>query len=109
MARDERVIAILGDGAAMYAIQGLWSAAQLALPMTFIIVNNRRYEALHVFGRHFGLQSLEGTDLSGIDFVALAKGQGVEAVRVETADKLDAALNAAFVSDGPMLVEVLVD
>jgi benzoylformate decarboxylase len=109
MARDERVIAILGDGAAMYAIQGLWSAAQMSLSMTFIIVNNRRYEALHVFGRHFGLQSLEGTDLSGIDFVALAKGQGVEAVRVETADKLDAALNAAFVSDGPMLVEVLVD
>ncbi|MFM9851179.1 MAG: benzoylformate decarboxylase [Sphingomonadaceae bacterium] len=109
MAKRERVIALLGDGAAMYAIQGLWSAAQMALPMTFIIVNNRRYEALHVFGRHFGLQSLEGTDLSGIDFVALAQGQGVNAVRVERAEGLDEALTAAFTSDVPTLVEVLVD
>jgi benzoylformate decarboxylase len=106
---DTRVIGVLGDGAAMYAIQGLWTAAQLNLPMTFIIVNNRRYEALHVFGRHFGLQSLEGTDLSGIDFVSIAKGQGVDAVRVDQAEALDAALCAAFQSPGPSLVEVLVD
>jgi benzoylformate decarboxylase len=110
MARpDARVIAVLGDGAAMYAIQGLWTAAQLKLPMTFIIVNNRRYEALHIFGRHFGLQSLEGTDLSGIDFVWLAQGQGVDAVRVEHAEALDAALANAFQSSGPVLVEVVVD
>jgi benzoylformate decarboxylase len=110
MARaDARVIAVLGDGAAMYAIQGLWTAAQLKLPMTFIIVNNRRYEALHVFGRHFGLQSLEGTDLSGIDFVSIAQGQGVDAVRVEHADTLDAALTSAFQSSGPVLVEILVE
>jgi benzoylformate decarboxylase len=110
MARpDTRVIAILGDGAAMYAIQGLWSAAQMQLPMTFIIVNNRRYEALHVFGRHFGLQSLQGTDLNGLDFVALAAGQGVEAIRVETADTLDDALRQGFASKGPVLIEVLVD
>jgi benzoylformate decarboxylase len=106
---NDRVIAVLGDGAAMYAIQGLWSAAQLELPMTFIIINNRRYEALHVFGRHFGLQSLQGTTLNGLDFVALANGQGVEAIRVETADTLDAALASAFASEGPSLVEVLVD
>jgi benzoylformate decarboxylase len=110
MARpDTRVIGVLGDGAAMYAIQGLWTAAKLKLPMTFIIINNRRYEALHVFGRHFGLQTLEGTDLPGIDFVAIAKGQGVDAVRVETADALDAALGYAFQFAGPILVEVLVE
>lgn len=109
MARRERVIAILGDGAAMYAIQGLWSAAQMALPMTFIIINNRRYEALHVFGRHFGLQSLEGTILAGLDFVALATGQGVPALRVDAAEQLDAALAVAFASATSMLVEILVD
>jgi benzoylformate decarboxylase len=105
---DARVVALLGDGAAMYAIQGLWTAAQRNLPMTFIILNNRRYEALHVFGRHFGLQSLEGTDLNGIDFVSIAKGQGVDAVRVEHADALDAALKQGFESKGPMLVEILI-
>ncbi len=109
MARPEaRVIAVLGDGAAMYAIQALWTAAHERLAMTFIVVNNRRYEALHVFGRHFGLQSLPGTDLSGLDFVALAQGQGVEAVRVEHVAELDAALARAFESKGPVLVEVVV-
>src|SRR5262249_56565876 len=48
----ERVIALLGDGSSLYSIQGLWSAAQLRLPVTFIIVNNRRYEALKQFARH---------------------------------------------------------
>jgi benzoylformate decarboxylase len=104
----ERVIAILGDGASMYAIQGLWSAAQLKLPMTFIVINNQRYEALHVFGRHFGLQSLEGTQLPGLDFVGLAQSQGVAAARVETAAELDAALAAAFHTDVPILLEVMV-
>ena len=106
---DAKIVGLLGDGSAMYAIQGLWTAAHLALPITFIIVNNRRYEALHVFGRHFGLQSLQGTDLTGIDFVALAKGQGVEAVRVDDVGALDDALAQAFASKVPMLVEVLVE
>jgi benzoylformate decarboxylase len=107
--KDSRVIALLGDGAAMYAIQGLWTAAQLKLPMTFVILNNRRYEALHVFGHHFGLQSLQGTDLSGLDFCALANGQGVEAVRIETAEALDAALTKAFDISDPILLEVLLN
>jgi len=76
--------------------------------MTFIILNNRRYEALHVFGRHFGLQKLEGTNLSGLDFVGIAQGQGMDAMRVEDASELDAALVAAFASQGPVLVEVVV-
>ncbi len=105
---DAHVIALLGDGATMYAVQGLWSAAKLGLNMTFVIVNNSRYEALHVFGRHFGLQSLVGTDLSGLDFVAMAAAQGVAGVRADSVEALDAALSAAFTSSGPRLVEVLV-
>ncbi|HMD67220.1 MAG TPA: benzoylformate decarboxylase, partial [Stellaceae bacterium] len=46
----EKVIALLGDGSSMYAIQGLWTAAQLALGITFVIIKNRRYEALLEFG-----------------------------------------------------------
>jgi benzoylformate decarboxylase len=106
---NAKVIALLGDGAAMYAIQGLWTAARLKLPMTVIILNNSRYEALHVFGRHFGLQKVEGTDLAGLDFVSMAHGQGVDAMRVESADMLETALAKAFVSERPMLVEVIID
>jgi benzoylformate decarboxylase len=104
----ERVIALLGDGSAMYAIQGLYAAAQLGLPISFVIVNNGRYEALHGFGRRFGLQTLVGTDLAGLDFRALASGHGVPSQRVETVDALDDALLRSFASSGPTLVEVIV-
>lgn len=106
---DAKVIAILGDGSSMYAIQGLWSAAQLGLPISFVIVNNRRYEALVNFGRHFGLQQTLGTALNDIDFCNLARGQGLSAVRIATVEALDGALAASFAAPGPTLVEVLVD
>jgi benzoylformate decarboxylase len=105
----ERIIAVLGDGSSMYAIQGLWSAAQLRLPITFIIVKNGRYEALIGFGRLFGLQETVGTRLPELDFCALARGQGLEARSVSSAAELDEALLAAFDVAGPMLVEVAVD
>jgi benzoylformate decarboxylase len=38
----DKVIALLGDGSSMYAIQGLWTAAQLALGITFVIIRNQR-------------------------------------------------------------------
>ena len=80
----------------MYAIQGLWTAAQLKLPITFIIVNNRRYEALLQFGRHFGLARTVGTSLPDIDFRGLAVSQGCNGMRVEHVDALDDALRAAL-------------
>jgi thiamine pyrophosphate-dependent acetolactate synthase large subunit-like protein len=106
----EKIIALLGDGSSMYAIQGLWSAVQLALGITFVIIKNQRYEALLEFGRHFGLQRTIGTSLPNIDFCALARGQGVKAISVNRRDALDDALRSAFASTAePTLVEVAVD
>lgn len=105
----KRVICLLGDGSSMYAIQGLWTAAQLRLPISFVIVNNGGYEALINFGRVFGLQQTVGTDLSGLDFVSIGQGQGIPGVRVSAGDDVDAALAHSFGVDGPTLVEVVVD
>jgi benzoylformate decarboxylase len=106
----EKVIALLGDGSSMYAIQGLWTAAQLGLGVTFVIIKNRRYEALVNFGRYFGLQRTVGTSLPDIDFCALARGQGVKALAVDRLEALDDALRTAFANlTKPTLVEVAVD
>ncbi len=105
----EKVIALLGDGSSMYAIQGLWTAAQLKLPITFIIVNNRRYEALLQFGRHFGLARTVGTTLADIDFCGLATSQGCRALRVDRTDALDDVLRVALAAREPTLVEVVVE
>ena len=105
----QRVIALLGDGSAMYSIQGLWSAAELAVPVTFVIVNNGGYRALDEFAPHFDLATLPGTRLPHLDFCALARAQGVEGVRVTRCGELDAALRMAFAATAPVLVEVCVE
>ncbi|HTK35295.1 MAG TPA: benzoylformate decarboxylase [Caulobacteraceae bacterium] len=105
----DKVIAVIGDGSSLFAIQALWTAAQMKLPISFVIVKNNRYEALIHFGRLFGLQQLQGATLPEVDFCAIARGHGVPSTYVDDPAKLDAALKASFEADGPTLVEVLVD
>jgi benzoylformate decarboxylase len=105
----EKVISVLGDGSAMYAIQGLWSAAQLKLPIVFVIINNGRYEALHEFARHFDLPNPVGTSLPELDFCGFARAQGLQALRVDRPGDLDPALRAVLQSSEPILLEVVVD
>ena len=64
--RGTRVIGVIGDGSSLYSIQAIWSAAQLGLPVTFVILKNGRYAALQDFAPVFGFSSQEhvqGTDL----------------------------------------------
>lgn len=106
-----RVIGVIGDGSSMYSIQTLWTAAQLGLDVTYVILNNRRYAALKRFGGVLGFPAdavLPGTELPGLDFVALAQGQGCPARRVERAGDLRAALAEALQARGPSVVEVVV-
>jgi benzoylformate decarboxylase len=106
--QDRRVIALLGDGSAMYSIQALWSACEFGLPVSVIIVRNGRYQALNEFGRHFALASLPGLELPHLDFCALARGHGVASRRVTRCAELDEALQTAFAATEPTLVEVTV-
>jgi benzoylformate decarboxylase len=103
-----RVLGLFGDGSAMYSIQALWSAADLKLPMTIVIVNNGGYAALSEFTEHFNVKEPLGTRLPGIDFVGLARSFGCEAVRVERPQELGAALCTALKSSKPYLVDVIV-
>ena len=104
----DKVIALIGDGSSMYAIQALWTAGQLRLPVTFVIVRNGRYQALEDFGVHFGMTQTIGTKLPALDFVALAQGHGIEGRRVARADALAGVLREALAAAAPNLVEVAV-
>ncbi|ALS59912.1 benzoylformate decarboxylase [Pandoraea norimbergensis] len=104
-----RVIGLIGDGSAMYSIQALWSAAQLRLPITFVILNNRRYAALQDFAPSFGFgphDPVQGTDLPDLDFVHLAAGMGVRGERVTQALALRDVLSQAIESGETRLVEI---
>src|SRR5690606_16934513 len=100
-----------GDGSSMYSIQALWTAAELRLPMTIVIINNGRYAALKEFAPTFGFkpdETLQRTDLPKLDFVSLAKDHGLEGVRVGRAADLASTLKEAIASPKPVLVEVVV-
>jgi benzoylformate decarboxylase len=106
---SQRIVAILGDGSSMYAIAALWTAARLALPITFVVLDNASYAAMNQFGRYLGFEGMPSFDLAGLDFVRAAEAFGVAGVRIDRAGDLEAAFRASFASPLPALVDVAVD
>jgi len=105
------IIALIGDGSGMYSIQAIYTAVQMKLPITFVIVNNSRYAALQDFASVFGFSASEpvqGTTLRGLDFVALAAGMGCKGIRVSDAECLHDELRDALSSNEPMLVDIVI-
>ncbi|MFN8026021.1 MAG: acetolactate synthase large subunit [Acidimicrobiia bacterium] len=113
-APDRRVVALQADGSAMYTLPALWSMAREGTDVTIVVYCNRKYAILQLELARAGItdpgpvaQSL--TDLSNpdIDFVAIAKGMGVDASRVTDNDQLADALRRSLATPGPSLIEVL--
>jgi benzoylformate decarboxylase len=105
------VAAIVGDGSAMYGIQGLWTAAREKLPITYVIANNRGYRIIKE--RLVAMRKTDtftGMDIRepDIDFVALGTSLGLNSTRVTDAHDIAPALRAAFASGGPRLIDVRV-
>lgn len=119
LAHPERpVIAISGDGSALYTIQALWTAAHRRLPIVFLILNNGAYRVLKLnMDRYRGMVQLPGDrgypyldiDSPRVDFVTVAAGFGVAGRRVEKAGEVAPAVEAAFSSGKPCLLDVMVD
>jgi benzoylformate decarboxylase len=111
---DRPVLALLGEGASLYGIQGLWTAARYKIPVAFVICNNAQYQILKIGARGLKLpQALEGKyegmDLvePEIDLVAIARGLGVEARRISEPSELCDAITAAWkANDRPVLFDV---
>ena len=96
----------------MYSIQGLWTAAHLKLPITYVIANNKGYriikqrlKAFHGNDNFIGM-SLEEPE---IDFVGLARSLGMTAEAVTAPDAVRPALDAAIASGKPTLLDVAVE
>ncbi|MBF2997716.1 benzoylformate decarboxylase, partial [Pseudomonas aeruginosa] len=101
-----QVIGIIGDGSANYGITALWSAAQYRVPAVFIILKNGTYGALRWFAGVLEVPDAPGLDVPGLDFCAIARGYGVEALHAATREELEGALKHALAADRPVLIEV---
>jgi benzoylformate decarboxylase len=110
---DRPVLGLIGDGAALYGIQALWSAAHHEIPVTFVIANNAQYRILKVCGKVMSLPQLFDPRCPGmnlvrpeVDFVGLARALGVEAERVTEPDQLSDCVRESLAGSKPRLLEV---
>jgi benzoylformate decarboxylase len=113
---DRPVVALIGDGSAMYTIQGLWTAARENLRMVFVIINNYSYRILKQ--RTNAMKGLAAQadlyvgmelDRPRVDFLSVARGLGLTAHRATTLSDVRDMLEAALAHDGPTLLDVEVD
>jgi benzoylformate decarboxylase len=108
---DRGVVGIIGDGSAMYAIQGVWSAARYGVGVVLIVMANGVYEAMDVQARARGAAA-PWPGFGEVEIAQIVRGFGCPAVRVDTYDKLLVTLDDALVDlagrDQPLVIEVAV-
>lgn len=112
------VVCSLGDGAVMYSAAGFWTMARYGLPILTIVWNNVNYQTVRTnfaaFGGEMGKQNKFPEVYLGdpeIDFVMLARSQGVDGMHVREPGALPAALRRgaeAMASGEPYLLDVRV-
>ncbi len=117
---DRQVVALSGDGSAMYSIQALWTAAHHQLDILFVIFSNREYRVLKhnldSYRQRFDVQSSRPDrpyphmDLTSpvLGFAEIARGMGVQAKLVSDPEELHQAVREALSAQGPYLLDVVV-
>jgi len=113
---DRPVVGVCSDGAAMYSITALWTAAHHKLPVTYVMLNNAAYRILKLnmveyLGAAARTRKFVAMDLTDPDlrFDRLAEAMGVRGRRVERPEDLGAALREAVAHPGPSLVDVVME
>jgi benzoylformate decarboxylase len=112
MAAPERpVMAVVGDGSAMFGIQALWSAAHYGVGVLMVVMSNGNYG---VMDAQAGWQDERAPwpQFPGLDIAAIARGLGCPAARVETYEEMTEALGEALddlaARSAPLLVEIVI-
>jgi benzoylformate decarboxylase len=113
---DRPVVALIGDGSAMYTCQALWTAAHDRIAVVFVILNNTSYRILkqrlnNMRGLAEQADSYVGMELinPAVDFVGLARSLGIAAERAKTVHEATDLLKQGLASAAPMLIDVVLD
>jgi acetolactate synthase I/II/III large subunit len=109
-----KVVNLQADGSGMYTLQGLWTAARERLDIVTVVFSNRSYAILQAEMRNVGVRQFGRNaermlrlDEPALDWVKLAEGMGLEAVRVTRAEAFAEAFAAACRLAGPCLIEAV--
>ena len=113
-APGRRVVTLQADGSAMYTLQGLWTQARERLDVTTVILSNRKYAILmgeyRGVGANPGRVAMDMMDLGNpdLDWVALARGMGVDGARVDGMEAFADVFAQANAGRGPFVVELVI-
>ena len=109
----QKIIALEGDGSAMYTVQSLWTIAREQLDVTIMVFSNHSYKILRGELTNVGVQnpgpravdmlSLNRPDL---DWVKMAAGMGVDGCKVSDAKQLAKAFESGLATHKPYLIEI---
>jgi len=110
------VVALVGDGSALYTAQGLWTAAHSRIPVTWVIFNNTSYRILKqrvvaMRGMAEQTDTFVGMELNDppVDFVGMARSFGVKAERARTVKDATDLIAQSIKGNAPMLIDVEMD
>jgi acetolactate synthase-1/2/3 large subunit len=113
-APERKVIALEGDGSAMYTPQSLWTMARERLDVLVLVFANRDYRILRAEFTNVGAgtigpraNDLLALDRPALDWLSMAKAMGVPAMRVDSLRALGERMQAALRDKGPALIEVV--
>jgi benzoylformate decarboxylase len=115
---EKTVIGFTGDGGSMYTIQALWTAARHNVAAKFVICNNASYRLLQLnIDEYWKERSIPkhdfplSFDLSepSLRFVDIARGMGVDGVRIEKPWDIAGAVKQALAAPGPFLIDLVLE
>ncbi|MFG6562271.1 acetolactate synthase large subunit [Sulfitobacter sp. 1A12126] len=110
---DRKVLALTGDGSAMYTVQSLWTMARENLDITILVFANHSYQILRGELTNVGVGNpgpraidMLSLDRPALDWVQMAQSMSVDAQRASSCDEIEAALREGLAHHGPFLIEV---
>jgi acetolactate synthase-1/2/3 large subunit len=106
---ERAVVCFTGDGGIGMALGELETLARLGLDVTVVVLDDASLSLIAAKQAPDGQGGHAATEYRTIDFAAVAEACGIPAVRVETPADYHRALDTAFSTRGPMLIDAIVD
>jgi benzoylformate decarboxylase len=115
---SKTVLGFTGDGGCMYTVQALATAARYGVGAKFVVCNNGSYRLLNENIEHYWAERAipphglpDSFDLSQprLGFVDLARGCGVDGIRLDRSADVERAVELMLADDAPFLVDVVTD
>ena len=108
-APDREVVAVIGDGGYQMTIQELGTIFQTQVAVKIVVLNNDFLGMVRQWQQLFFDKRYASTEMTNPDFVTIAKGYHIDAVRVTKRNELDSSVKKMMLSKKPFFLEVCVE